>query len=118
MDNKCQKYKVSYRACPPKTTLGGPPVPPTPDQRALLDEVRARLPDLFRQAIANIPDLPAGLRPEIPFDRDAIDLQEIRLEADGNVELFFGPCLTVEEQEVYPLVVFHQWRIVEAYWTT
>jgi hypothetical protein len=83
-----------------------------------LDEVRARLPDLFRQAIESIPDLPADLRPETPFDREALDLQEIRLEANGAVEFFFSPTLIVEDQEVSPLVVFHHWRIVEATWTT
>ena len=66
---------------------------PTPSQISLWREVEARLPEMVKQAIASVPDPPAGSDPTVKFERDTSELWELRLEQDGSIEFFLSPSI-------------------------
>ena len=107
----------SWRCRPHDTfLLRGRSKHPTPEQISVWREAEVRLPELVERAIASIPP-PAAHDPANTFDRAGCKLDEIRLEQDGSVVFFFGPSILVDGYELYPMIVFRDWKITESHWT-
>lgn len=111
-------FTVTYR--PFRPIIGAPrsPVPPTSRQLALWDEIRKRLPELVKEAIASIPEPPADDLKIAPFHRSELRLKDISIELDNSFSFFFNPKRLIDECDAEPMIDFHNWKIVESYWAT
>jgi hypothetical protein len=87
---------------------------PTSGQVALWHELRPRAQVLLAAAIQSLPDPLPGVVADL---RDA-ELEEVRFNDDGNVELFLST--EVDGPGGYtmcPIVTFRGWEIVDSGWT-
>lgn len=106
-----------FRALPDgrRFRVTGRSLHPTDVQIRLWKEIDLRLPQLTSAAMESI-NAPSIEPLPREFSREEVDLSEVRMEENGDVELFFGSPLG-DEIDAWPCVIIRDWTVARSHWT-